>query len=87
MSEETLLEFPCDFPLKVMGLNQPAFEQYVVEIVRTHAGSPALGKVDTRPSRNGRYIAVTVNFTATSKTQLDEIYRTLSASEQVLFLL
>ncbi|MFZ1623893.1 MAG: DUF493 domain-containing protein, partial [Gammaproteobacteria bacterium] len=35
MSEETLLEFPCAFPLKVMGLNQPAFEQYVVEIVRT----------------------------------------------------
>ena len=87
MNEETLLEFPCAFPLKVMGLNQPAFEQYVVEIVRTHAGSAALGMVDTRPSRNGRYIAVTVNFTASSKTQLDDIYRTLSASEQVLFLL
>lgn len=87
MSEETLIEFPCSFPLKVMGLNQPTFEQYVVEIVRTHAGSAALGKVDTRPSRNGRYIAVTINFTAASRTQLDDIYRTLSGSEQVLFLL
>ncbi len=87
MSEETLIEFPCAFPLKVMGLNQPTFEQYVVEIVRTHAGSAALGKVDTRPSRNGRYIAVTINFTAASRTQLDDIYRTLSGSEQVLFLL
>ncbi len=87
MSEETLLEFPCLFPLKVMGLNQPTFEQYVVEIVRIHAGSAAISKVNTRPSRNGRYIAVTVNFTATSKPQLDDIYRTLSASEQVLFLL
>ena len=70
-----------------MGLNQPTFEQYVVEIVRIHAGSAAISKVNTRPSRNGRYIAVTVNFTATSKPQLDDIYRTLSASEQVLFLL
>ena len=87
MSEETLLEFPCLFPLKVMGLNQPAFEQYVVEIVRTHAGSAAISKVNTRPSRNGRYLAVTVNFTATSKSQLDDIYRALSSSEQVLFLL
>jgi len=87
LSEETLLEFPCLFPLKVMGLNQPTFEQYVVEIVRIHAGSAAISKVNTRPSRNGRYIAVTVNFTATSKPQLDDIYRTLSASEQVLFLL
>lgn len=87
MSEETLLEFPCAFPLKVMGLNQPAFEQYVVEIVRTHAGSAAISKVNTRPSRNGRYLAVTVNFTATSKPQLDDIYRALSSSEQVLFLL
>jgi putative lipoic acid-binding regulatory protein len=87
LNEETLLEFPCTFPLKVMGLNQPAFEQYVVEIVRTHAGSAALGVIDTRPSRNGRYIALTINFTASSQAQLDDIYRTLSASEQVLFLL
>lgn len=84
---ENLLEFPCDFPLKVMGQNQPAFEQYIVEVVRTHAGSEALGAVTTRPSRNARYIAVTVNFRAESRAQLDGIYRTLSASEQVLFLL
>lgn len=87
MTEETLLEFPCAFPLKVTGLNQPGFEQYVVEIVRTHVGSGALAEVATRTSRNGRYIAVTVNFTAASKAQLDDIYRALSASEQVLFLL
>jgi hypothetical protein len=48
LSEETLLEFPCAFPLKVMGLNQPAFEQYVVEIVRIHAGSAAISKINTR---------------------------------------
>lgn len=87
MNDESLLEFPCSFPLKVMGANELSFEQYVVEIVRTHAGSAALGEVTTRPSRNGRYIAVTINFTVTSRSQLDDIYRSLGASDQVLFLL
>lgn len=70
-----------------MGANQPAFEQYVVEVVRTHAGSAALGAVTTRPSRNARYLSVTVTFEAASRAQLDHIYRTLSASDQVLFLI
>lgn len=87
MSDDSPLEFPCSFPLKVMGHNRPTFEQYVVEIVRTHAGSPAIDQVTTRPSRNARYLAVTVTFTATSRAQLDDIYRALSVSEQVLFLL
>jgi hypothetical protein len=85
--EDKVFDFPCDFPLKAMGRNEPAFEQYVVEIVRTHAGSPAIATVSSRASRNGRYLAVTVNFTARSRAQLDDIYRTLSTSEQVLFLL
>lgn len=87
MEEDSLLEFPCSFPLKVMGYNEPTFEQYVTEVVRTHAGSEALGEVATRPSRNGRYLAVTITFTATSRAQLDDIYRSLSVDEQVLFLL
>lgn len=85
--EEEILEFPCEFPLKAMGRNDLAFEQYVTEIIRTHVGSQALGTVSSRPSRNGRYLAVTVVFTASSRSQLDDIYRALSASEQVLFLL
>jgi len=87
LSDDSPLEFPCSFPLKVMGHNRPTFEQYVVEIVRTHAGSPAIAQVTTRASRNARYLSVTVTFTATSRAQLDDIYRTLSVSEQVLFLL
>lgn len=85
--DDQVFEFPCSFPLKVMGQNLPTFEQYVVEVVRIHAGSQALGAVTTRPSRNARYLSVTVNFTAASRAQLDDIYRTLSASDQVLFLL
>ena len=52
MNDESPFEFPCNFPLKVMGHNRPTFEQYVVEVVRTHAGSQSLGQVTTRPSRN-----------------------------------
>ena len=87
MNDESPFEFPCNFPLKVMGHNRPTFEQYVVEVVRTHAGSQALGPVTTRPSRNGRYLSVTVNFMAPSRAKLDDIYRTLSVSDEVLFLL
>ena len=87
MNDESPFEFPCNFPLKVMGHNRPTFEQYVVEVVRTHAGSQALGPVTTRPSRNGRYLSVTVNFLAPSRAKLDDIYRTLSVSDEVLFLL
>ena len=90
MANETdleILEFPCRFPVKAMGQNQPAFEQLVVEAVRIHAGAISPGDVVTRPSRNGRYLSVTVTFTATSRDQLDAIYRTLSSSEHVLFLL
>lgn len=87
MNDESPFEFPCSFPIKAMGQNLPTFEQYVVEVVRTHAGSHALGSVTTRPSRNARYLSVTVTFTAASRAQLDDIYRTLSVSDQVLFLL
>lgn len=86
-SSDSPLEFPCRFPIKVMGRNAPAFEQLVVEAVRLHAGNVTAGDVSTRPSRNGRYLAVTVTFDAVSREQVDTIYRVLSSSEQVLFLL
>lgn len=87
MTDQTLLEFPCSFPLKIMGRNEPHFEQFVVEIVRTHAGSSALEDVTSRASRNARYLAVTVTFTAESRTHVDAIYQALTDSGQVLFLL
>lgn len=84
---DSLLEFPCRFPIKVMGRNEPGFEQLVVEAVRLHAAPVHASDVTTRPSRNGRYLAVTVTFSAVSREQVDAIYRVLSASEHVLFLL
>ncbi len=85
MSEEdTLLEFPCDFSIKAMGLATPDFDALVVEIVRRHAPDLGEGAVQCRASKEGKYLSVTVTITATSKQQLDSIYQDLTDHELVL---
>lgn len=84
MSEDTLFEFPCDFPIKAMGLAAPDFDALVVAIIRRHTPDLREGAIATRPSSNGKYLAVTVTIEATSKAQLDAIYQDLSADEKVL---
>jgi len=82
--EETLLEFPCEFSIKAMGLATPEFDAVVVEIVRQHAPDLGEGAVRIRPSSGGKYLAVTVTINATSKKQLDTIYQALTDHELVL---
>ncbi len=86
-SEETLLEFPCDFPIKVMGRNSDDFDTAVVAIVRRHAPDLTEAAVQTRASRGANYLAVTITVRATSREQLDNIYRDLTACEQVVMAL
>lgn len=85
--EETLLEFPCDFPIKAMGRAADDFEATVVEIVRHHAPELTEAAVSVRESRGSTYLAVTVTIRATSREQLDNIYRELTAHEQVMMAL
>jgi len=82
--EETLLEFPCEFSIKAMGLATPEFDALVAEIVRQHAPDMGEGAVRTRPSSGGKYLSVTVTITATSKKQLDAIYQDLTDHKLVL---
>lgn len=82
--KETLLEFPCQFPVKAMGKAGPGFETEIVEIVRRHAPNLYEGAVSSRPSKGGRWTAVTVTITATSKAQLDAIYIDLSSCDKVV---
>ncbi len=82
--EETLLEFPCEFSVKAMGLATDNFDTVVVEIVRRHVPELGEGAVKTRPSKEGKYLSVTVTFDATSKPQLDAIYQDLTDHDQVL---
>lgn len=81
--KETLLEFPCDFSVKAMGLNEPDFHDIVVQIVRRHCSALTEDCSSIRPSKSGKWISVTVTFEATSKAQLDSIYMELSAHERV----
>ncbi|MCB1736880.1 MAG: DUF493 domain-containing protein [Gammaproteobacteria bacterium] len=88
-ADDTLLEFPCSFPIKAMGNvgGDPEFSLHVVELIRRHC--PDLGEdaVRTQDSKNGRFVSVTVTVRATSKDQLDSIYYALTASERVLMAL
>ena len=83
---ESYLEFPAEFPLKAIGTGDD-FEAWVVEVVRKHV--PDLGQQSTtsRLSSAGKYLAVTVTFTARSQAQLDDIYRELSQDPRVRMLL
>lgn len=87
MSEETLLEFPCQFAIKAMGKTSPELDIQVVEIIRRHSPDIMEGSVKTRPSKGGNFTAVTVTIEAHSKQQLDAIYRDLSGHSDILMVL
>jgi putative lipoic acid-binding regulatory protein len=82
---ETLLEFPCRFPIKAMGKAGEGFDSLVARLVRRHA--PDLGEdaVTLRESRGGKWVSVTFVIEATSQQQIDAIYRDLSACEKVVW--
>jgi putative lipoic acid-binding regulatory protein len=77
--QETLLEFPCDFPLKIMGATRDGFAQAIVEVVLRHAPDFDPAAVEMRTSRAGNYLSLTCTIRATSKAQLDALYRELSS--------
>ena len=84
---ETLLKFPCTFPIKAMGQSEAGFDDLVVGIVRRHAPDLREGAVKTRASREGKWTSVTVTIQATSKQQLDAIYQALSDHEKIVMCL
>lgn len=84
---DSLLEFPCDFPVKVIGKAGHDLDALVFRLVRLHAPDLGEGAIHGRASRHGKYYAVTVTLRATSRAQLDAIYRSLSAHEDILMVL
>ncbi len=87
MTEETLLEFPCEFPIKMMGRDADGFRETVRELVEKHTGPLDDDLVQASVSANGNFVSVTVTVTATSREQLDDIYREVSAHEAVIMAL
>lgn len=75
----SLLEFPTAFPIKVMGLNQPGFREAVLELARRHDPMLDTSSIEERHSGQARYLGLTLTIQATSREQLDALYRDLSA--------
>ena len=80
---ESLIEYPSDFPIKIMGAMQHQFAQTMVELVILHDPDFHAGKMEMRPSSGGNYLALTVTVRATSREQLDNLYRALSSHPMV----
>jgi putative lipoic acid-binding regulatory protein len=81
--EQSLIEYPSDFPIKIMGLMHDDFSNTIVELVTSHDPEFHAGKLEMRPSSAGKYLAITVTVRATSREQLDNLYRALSGHPMV----
>lgn len=81
---ESLLKFPCEFPIKIVGRDTLEFHQIVAEVFSRHVAPYESLRVSRQPSREGRFISLTVTITADSRAQLDTLYSELSRSAHVL---
>jgi uncharacterized protein len=81
--QETLIEFPCDFPIKVMGETHADFTSEIIKTIQTQIPSFNASKIEMRGSSGGKYISLTCTVYVTSKPQLDDIYRALTSHPMV----
>jgi putative lipoic acid-binding regulatory protein len=82
-SDQSLIEYPSLFPIKVMGVNVDGYAEAVREIARRFDPMIDDSRIETRLSSGSKYLAITVTVTATSREQLDELYRALSSHPMV----
>lgn len=85
VEEETLFEFPCEFPIKAMGKTGPELEMAVLEIINRHVMDLSEGAIRLAESKGGKYTSITIIITAQSKAHLDGIYMELTRCEHVLY--
>jgi putative lipoic acid-binding regulatory protein len=85
--KDSLIEYPCDFPIKVFGLAQQGFAQAVASVVKKHAPDFDAATIEMRSSSNAKYISLTCTIRATSREQLDNLYRDLSSHPMVKMVL
>ena len=84
---ESLLTFPCSFPIKVMGRTQDGFAQAILDVVNRHAPDFDAATLEMRASSAGNYLSLTCTINATSREQLDNLYRDLSSHPMVALVL
>lgn len=85
--DESLIEYPSDFPIKVMGKSHPEFAQVLTELVLQFDPGFDAETVEMRPSKGGNYIGLTFTVRATSRQQLDDLYRALHGHPMVSIVL
>ena len=87
MTEDTLLDFPCDLPIKVFGRNVDGFRTTVIDIVSCHCDEPSEHHIRERISRNNGYTSLTITIQAHSREQVGALYQELSASDYIMMVL
>ena len=83
ISSESLIVYPCDFPIKVMGLAQDGFREAIVRVVREFDPGFDPDSVEVRPSSGGKYLGLTLTVRVHSRAQLDDLYRALHGHKMV----
>ena len=81
--EQSLIEYPSQFPIKVMGAHVEGFVDAIAHVARQFDPAFDVSTIEQRPSKGGNYLGLTITITATSREQLDEIYRTLTTHPMV----
>ena len=85
--EKSLIEYPSAFPIKVMGAQVEGFAEAMISIAQQFDPGFDPATLESRPSKAGKYLGLTITVTATSREQLDELYRTLSTHPMVKIVL
>ena len=85
--EDTIMKFPCQFPIKVMGIASDDFDIIIIGIIKKHVSNLSEDAVKSRLSQKGNYVSVTVTIEAKSREQLDNIYYDLTEHKMVLLAL
>ena len=81
--EQSLIEYPSQFPIKVMGAHVEGFVEAITAVALNFDPGFDAATIEQRPSKGGNYLGLTITITATSREQLDEIYRTLTTHPMV----
>ena len=85
--KDSLIEYPCDFPIKVFGEAKQGFAQAIASVVLVHAPDFDAATIEMRSSSNARYLSLTCTIRATSREQLDNLYRDLTSHPMVKMVL
>jgi uncharacterized protein len=86
-AEPSLIEYPCAFPIKIMGRTEPGFAQSIVDVVKRHAPDFDPSNIEMRVSKKSRYLSLTCTIQATSREQLDALYQELCDHPMVVMVL